>query len=108
MIRNRSVLHTEGRRSLTALAHWRDDPNVPWPQRVECAMELLRQGYGRAPQAVGDDAIAGNFALKVYITPMEQAEQPRIEAPVVEAIPVTYRQLRVAVDALGDEVHSED
>ena len=102
LITNREVLRRGACFAANALIKWLDDPNVPWPQRVECAMELVRQGYGRAPQVTSDDAVAGTFALKVYITPLAQAEELH-EIKPAKAIPVNYRRLPVSIGAQDQE-----
>ena len=90
VIEDRSILRMQGHKSVATLVAWRDDPTVPWPQRVECALELVRQAYGRAPQRSEVETQAA-VSLKISVEEVASAtpvtKQITTE-PVTEVIPL--------------------
>ena len=97
VIEDRSILKREGLKTVSVLVAWRDDPTVPWPQRVECALELVRQAYGRAPQRSEVETQAA-LSLKISVEEIASAT-PAVKQvatePVIEAIP--YLQIGEAI-----------
>jgi hypothetical protein len=48
----RELAREEGPACVQHLAAARDNPEVPWAVRTECAKELLNRGYGRPTQPI--------------------------------------------------------
>ena len=97
VIEDRSILRMQGHKSVATLVAWRDDPTVPWPQRVECALELVRQAYGRAPQRSEVETQAA-LSLKISVEEIASA-MPAVKEittePSIETIP--YLQIEEAI-----------
>ena len=90
VIEDRSILRMQGHKSVATLVAWRDDPTVPWPQRVECALELVRQAYGRAPQRSEVETQAA-VSLKISVEEVASATPATkqiVTKPVTEVIPL--------------------